>query len=245
MCLVSWTLCLLVVTLSVGCAGSRSTAQRPPPVPAEMAAAPAPDTQTYRIQPGDQLDLKFFYNPELNESVVVRPDGKISLQLVDEVVASGLTPSELDAALTKLYGTELRRPEVSVILRSLGAYRVYVGGEVNNPALVGLADGMGPLQAVMVAGGFKETAKPEAALVIRRGADNRPVPIPVDLREMIRGAGAGDGLRLQPGDVVYIPKTWIAEANKFVNQYIERLLLFRGTTLGFGFTYELNPDNGR
>jgi protein involved in polysaccharide export with SLBB domain len=240
---VSRTLCLLATTLSFGCAGARSTAQLPLSLPAQAAAAQAPGTETYRIQPGDQLDLKFFYNPELNESVVVRPDGKISLQLVDEVLAAGLTPAELDAALTKRYEAELRRPEVSVILRSLGAYRVYVGGEVGTPALVGLAPGMGPLQAVMAAGGFKETAKPEAALVIRRGSDNRPVPIPVNLQQMLAVGGAGDGMQLQPGDVVYVPKTWIAEANKFVNQYIERLLLFRGTTLGFGFTYELNPDD--
>jgi protein involved in polysaccharide export with SLBB domain len=240
---VSRALCLLATTLSFGCVGARSTAQLPPSFPAQAAAAAAPGTETYRIQPGDQLDLKFFYNPELNESVVVRPDGRISLQLVDEVLAAGLTPAELDAALTKRYEAELRRPEVSVILRSLGAYRVYVGGEVGTPALVGLAPGMGPLQAVMAAGGFKETAKPEAALVIRRGSDNRPVPIPVNLQQMLAVGGAGDGMQLQPGDVVYVPKTWIAEANKFVNQYIERLLLFRGTTLGFGFTYELNPDD--
>jgi protein involved in polysaccharide export with SLBB domain len=85
----------------------------------------------YIIQPGDQLDIKFFYNPELNENVTVRPDGLISLQLVDEVHASGLTPAQLDDLLTQKYSRELKKPMVTVIMRSFTMQRVYVGGEVN------------------------------------------------------------------------------------------------------------------
>jgi protein involved in polysaccharide export with SLBB domain len=71
-------------------------------------ASPTQAPPEYRIQPGDQLDIKFFYNPELNETVVVRSDGKISLQLIDEVHASGLTPVQLDRELSRLYTPELR-----------------------------------------------------------------------------------------------------------------------------------------
>ncbi|MFB3820380.1 MAG: polysaccharide biosynthesis/export family protein [Candidatus Methylomirabilales bacterium] len=239
------SLLVLVTALPLGCANRAAPTAAPAALPdagRPVEPALAQEVPTYRIQPGDQLDLKFFYNPELNETVLVRPDGKISLQLVDEVSAAGLTPTELDQALTKLYSAELRRPDVAVILRSLGGYRVYVGGEVNTPSLLALAPGMTPLQAVLAAGGFKETAKPDAVIVIRRGAGNRPVPIRVDLKQALAGHPT-DGVPLQPADVVYVPRTWIAEANRFVNQYIERLLLFRGTTLGLGFTYELNNNN--
>lgn len=192
----------------------------------------------YRIQPGDQLDIRFFYNPQLNESVVVRPDGKISLQLVDEVQAAGLTPAQLDETLTRKYALELKKPAITVIVRSFTGRQVYVGGEVNRPGLINLVTGMTTLQAVITAGGLMETAKPEGALVIRKGKDDEPIPIGVDLNKAMYGEGGGADFQLQPSDIIYVPKTGIAKANKFVNQYIERLLLFRG--INFGFTYELS-----
>ena len=82
--------------------------------PANQLQAAQPSSAPYIIRPGDQLDIKFFYNPELNESVTVRPDGKISLQLVDEVQAAGLEPAELDARLTEAYSQELKKPMVTV-----------------------------------------------------------------------------------------------------------------------------------
>jgi len=192
----------------------------------------------YRIQRGDELDIKFFYNPELNETVFVRPDGKISLQLVDDVQAAGLTPAQLDEVLSEKYSQELRKPVVTVIVRSFAGQQVYVGGEVNEPGLVRLPAGMTALQAVLSAGGFRDTAKPEAAIVIRKGPDNRPIPLRIDLKKAIYGNGADT--ELHPYDIVYVPKTFIAEANKFVNQYVERLLLFRGFNVGFhyGIQYE-------
>jgi protein involved in polysaccharide export with SLBB domain len=192
----------------------------------------------YLIQPGDQLDIRFFYNPQLNESVVVRPDGKISLQLVDEIQAAGLAPAALDETLTQKYARELKKPEVTVIVRSFTGRQVYVGGEVTTPGLINLAAGMTTLQAVISAGGLRETAQPESALVIRKGPDNKPIPIGVNLTQAIYGKGGGAGLLLQPSDIVYVPKSTIAKVNKFVNQYIERLFLFRGVS--FGFTYEVN-----
>ena len=81
--------------------------------------------------PGDQLDIKFFYNPELNEAVTLRPEGKISLQLVDEVQAAGLPPAELDARLTEAYSRELKKPMVSVIVRSFKGQRIYVVRGIN------------------------------------------------------------------------------------------------------------------
>ncbi len=191
----------------------------------------------YRVQPADELDIKFFFNPELNETVFVRPDGKISLQLIDDVQAAGLTPSELDQKLTQLYAQELRKPEVTVIVKSFMGQRVYVGGEVGTPGLINLAAGMTALQAVINAGGFLDTAKPDGAIVIRKGRDNSPIPIGVDLKAAIDGATEGDIL-LQPSDVVYVPKTWIAKANLFVKQYVADLFLYRGVSLGF--SYRLN-----
>ena len=222
----------IILLLLIGC-GTQQAVQKSE-TKALLAAPQEPPE--YIIQPGDQLDIKFFYNPELNETVTVRPDEKISLQLLDDVQAAGLTPAQLDKALTEKYAQELKKPAVTVIVRSFTGQRVYVDGEVNRPGLINLMAGMTALQAVINAGGLRETAKPEAAIVIRKGPENQPVPIRVDLY----GKGAEANFQLQPHDIVHVPKTFIATANKFVNQYIEQLILFRGVS--FGFSYQLNDD---
>lgn len=99
-------------------------------IQAELSSTKSVETQEYRLSAGDKLDIKFFYNPELNETVVVRPDGRISLQLVDEVAVAGITPAQIDVLLTSKYSRELKRPDVTVIVKSFGVQQVYVGGEV-------------------------------------------------------------------------------------------------------------------
>jgi protein involved in polysaccharide export with SLBB domain len=192
----------------------------------------------YTIQPGDELDIKFFYNPELNETVTVRPDGKISLQLIDEIHAADLEPLELDRQLTDLYSRELRKPVLTVIVRSFTRQRIYVGGEVNRPGLVSLPPGMTTLQAIFQSGGFLETAEPAETLVIRKGPDNKPVPLRINLAAVMEAENAEADLQLQPDDIVYVPKSAIANANKFIDEYIGGLLMFRGWS--FGVTQRLD-----
>jgi protein involved in polysaccharide export with SLBB domain len=201
-------------------------------------ALPATRLQPYRIQPGDELDIKFFYNPELNEVVIVRPDGMISLQLVDDVKVADLEPAELDNILTQKYSKELREPVITVIVRTFSRQRVFVGGEVLRPGLITLAPGMNPVQAVMQAGGLRETASPQNAIVIRKGADSRPVPIRFDLNSYMMGDSETAEFQLQPDDVVFVPKSSIAQLNKFVDEVIRGVLMFNGW--GFGFSYRVN-----
>ena len=209
-------LIVIATFLLSGCASQQSNVA--PKATASVTSSIEKPTP-YFIQPGDQLDIKFFYNPELNETVTVRPDGKISLQLVDEVQAAGLKPLELDDDLTKKYARELKKPMITVIVKSFAGQRIYVGGEVNRQGLLTLAAGMTPLQAVFYAGGFKETAKPKKTIVIRKGPGNKPVPIKMDLSDAMRGKSGSAHFLLQPDDIVYVPKSAIAKANKFVNQY--------------------------
>jgi polysaccharide export outer membrane protein len=213
-------------------------ATQPAVVPYTVLEESATEPSPYLIQPGDQLEIKFFYNSELNETVVVRPDGKISLQLVDEIQAAGIAPAMLDEILTQKYASELKRPVLTVIVRSFTGQRVYVGGEVNRPGLVSLTANMSALQAVINAGGLRETAKLENAIVIRKGKNRKPIPMRVDLSRAIYEGDAQNHFRLKPYDIVYVPKTFIAKANKFVNQYIEQLILFKGVS--FGFSYEVH-----
>ena len=190
---------------------------------AEAQARLYPERE-YKIQLGDQLDIKFYYNPELNEQVIVRPDGRISLQLVHEIIASGLTPAELTTLLAKKYATELEKPEITVIIRSFSAQRVYIDGEVNRPGLVNLTGYMTVLQAISQAGGLKETARIHEVIVIRRKVDNTPYVMTVDLEKAIDGSNTSQDIALMPLDIVYLPKSPIANLNQWVDQYIRKML---------------------
>lgn len=192
----------------------------------------------YRLQPGDEIEIKFFYNSSLNERLIIRPDGKISLQLIDELFVAGLTPAQLDKILTRRYATELKQPELTIIVRSFVGQRIYVGGEVTTPKLIPLTGKMTALESIFRAGGFKDTAHPGSVIIIRKDTKNRPFGIKVDLKRVMKGGEGGRDTELLPYDIVYVPKKAIAKVDLFVDQYIRQLIPVH---TGFGFTYELNP----
>ncbi len=217
----------VVTALLVGCASNRALPNNEAYAGSRVTKFEKPPD--YRIQPGDEMDIKFFFNPEIDQTVIVRPDGQISLPLVDDVRAAGLAPSELDALLTQVYARELRKPMITVIVKTFTGQRVYVGGEVTKPGVVDLTTGMTALQAVIAAEGFLDTAKPEAVIVIRNGgAADAPIPIRVELEQSIDGDTTAGDIPLQAYDVVYVPKSAIANVNLFVKQYIQGVLMFRG-----------------
>ena len=189
----------------------------------------------YRLQPGDELDIRFYYNPELNNSVIVRPDGRISLPLADEVEAAGMTPAALSQKLRAAYAQSLRRPDVTVIVRSFNAQKVFVGGEVAAPGVIQVFGPLTVMQSVMQAGGFKETARINEVLVIRRDPTapaSNPIVIPVDIAAVADGTKTGEDIALMPYDIVYVPKSPIANVNKFIDQYIRQNI-----PVGFGLAY--------
>ena len=207
--------------------------------PAVVQPAPLPAVQAqlaeYRIQVGDQMDVKFFYNPELNETITVRPDGRISLQLAQEIPAAGLTPAELTEALRSRYGRELYRPEIAVIMRSFAGQRVYVDGEVNQPSFLPLSTNMTILQSIAMAGGLKDSARPKEVAVIRRGPEGEPQVFQVDLTRARDGSDTAQDVALLPSDVVYVPKSAIANANLWVDQYLRQNI-----PIGLGLYYGVN-----
>jgi protein involved in polysaccharide export with SLBB domain len=207
-------------------------------VPSDSAATQSTSypLKEYLIQTGDQLEIKFFYNPELNEQVIVRPDGRISLQLASDVTAAGLTPAQLTDSLVKSYEKELANPGIAVIVRSFSSQRVYVDGEVNKPGMVNLAGPLTVLQSIAEAGGFKNTAKTSQVLVIRKTNDNKPLAIAVNLDDVRNAAEGSRDIQLAPYDIVYVPKSAIANVNQFVDQYIrQNIPIPFGVSYGIGF----------
>lgn len=236
-----WVSIVVVVLL---CACSSVTPDQLSTASTEQMAPRQNAGRDYRIQPGDELEVKFFYTPELNERLFVRPDGKIALQLLtDEIDVAGLTAQELNSLLTEQYAEELREPRIAVLLRSFSGQQVYVGGEVNQQGLVAFQPGMTPLQAVFRAQGLNHRAAPKEAIVVTRNADRRPQVLRVNLEDVLLGQAPGGDFSLQPNDIVYVPASRIAKANDFVRQYIRDLLLFRGVAVSL--SYDLNDNDNR
>ena len=223
---------LFLLLLLIACT---PVVKNPTPLSQTFQTSPYPE-QEYRIQVGDQLDIKFFYNPELNEQVTVRPDGRISLQLVREIIASDLTPAQLTDLLTQKYATNLQRPEITVIVRSFGSQRVYVDGEVAKPGIVPLVGFVTVLQAISQAGGLKDAARRGEVIVIRHGTANKPIALTVNIEKVIDGTDMRQDIPLKPFDIVYVPKSPIANVNVWVDQYIRKNLPFSIST---GFCYYL------
>lgn len=198
----------------------------------------------YRIRPGDDLDIKFFYTQELNDQVKVRPDGYISMQLIDEIKVAGLTPKAVDDLLTQKYAAHLKDPSISVIVRSFKGFRAYVGGEVAVPQVIPLDGGMSVMQAIYRAGGTLPTASMESIVLIRKGKNGEPMPYHLDLSDKAIAAGRPDTqVALTPSDIIYIPRSPIANGNRWVQQYITDLVLFKGVQLGFGVNYIIEEND--
>jgi protein involved in polysaccharide export with SLBB domain len=190
--------------------------------PAEASASTPTlaEGRDYRVRPGDQLDIKFFYQPELNDQVIVRPDGHLSMQLVSDIKAEGLTIPELTNQITAAYSGELRQPQISIILRATGA-RIYIDGEVNRPGPLVYLSRMNILQAVSEAGGLKETARVEQVLVIRPNSDAPPTIFAVNYKKALAG-DLHEMAILRPADIVVVPRSRVSNVNRWVDQYLRK-----------------------
>jgi polysaccharide biosynthesis/export protein len=209
----------VAVCLALAVAGCHGPDLPPlPPANTQPSIAPGP----YVLKVGDLLDIRFYKTPELNAEVPVRSDGKISLELVGDVQAAGLEPDALSKRLGEMYAHELTNPRVTVIVRSFGG-AVFVGGEVTRPSAQAFAYGMTALQAINGAGGFATTAKVSNVILIRREEGQFKGHL-LALDRAISGEDPTRDIPLEPGDILHVPRTAIADANLFVEKYIRNML---------------------
>jgi protein involved in polysaccharide export with SLBB domain len=162
----------------------------------------------------------------MNQEVMVRPDGKITASMVGEIVVGGMTTAQLEKLLVVRTSDLLRSPDVVVGITKYAEKSVYIGGEVRRPGMVRYRQGLTPLQAVIAAGGFIDTAQPDSVILVRRnGMEDSFISRKLDLTEkIVRGDNVP--LFLAPNDVVYVPRSSIAEANLWVKQHITDLFPF-------------------
>lgn len=203
------------------------------PVVGEIFSRDYIDT-VYYIQPGDELSVKFFYSPELNEEVIVRPDGRISLPLIQDILVAGKTTDELPNILKDLYATELKHPSITVIVRTFTSQKIYISGEVYDPKMIELSGMTTVLQAIAVAGGMKDTAYPDDIILIRKQQDAKPIIATLDISKVLDGSDTSQDVILKPYDIIFVPKSPIAKVNVWVDQYIRKMLPVE-IRYGFGF----------
>jgi len=191
-------------------AGLTSAAELPPPVEGP-----------YRVQVADVLSVRFFRTPELTQEVTVGPDGAITLSLIGSVIAAGRELDELTEGVRTLYSrAQLTDPQITISVRTFSGLRVYVGGEVTTPGMLEYRGGLTLVQAIMQAGGFSDTARRGQVLVIRKGADGGPVGTQVNVGSILSDARFGTDVALAPSDIVFVPRSAIANLNLFVEQYV-------------------------
>ncbi len=194
----------------------------PPPLqPYPEAKLETPARVT--LKAGDVVEIKFAYAPQFNENQTVRPDGKIEMQLIGEIVAEGKTPSELRDELIKLYAVQLKHPELAVMVRGLYERHVYVGGEVNKPGPVDMPGEKTALEAIMDAGGFNLDRAEVRSVIVARNKDGRWVGQALDFKDALAGLEA-QSFYLQPRDIVYVPRTAIYDVDQWISQHLYKII---------------------
>ena len=182
----------------------------------------------HRLAAGDEFDLRFLLNPELNDTkLVIGPDGRVTVPLLGSVVAAGLTVPEFRQQLEAGYAPKLRVADLDVVVRNYASSRIFVGGEVRTPGVLPLQGPTDALQGVLMAGGFLPTARSDEVVLIRRRADRTPMLRTLNLRRYAGSVTSADDLPLQPADVIFVPKASIAEFDLFVDQYLNQALPFQ------------------
>lgn len=225
--------CLAALSLVVGCARQQPEVMAPlPPISLPGVPGAAQDAANYRIEPGDQLRVKFAYHPEMDVKVPVSPDGTIHIPGVGQVSAEGKTADQVAAEVERLSSEQLRDPEVTVIVADFGERMVYVGGEVRLPGPVRFREGMTPLEAIMDRGGFTEVARVDSVIHLTPNGgtyDARRLDFKTDLNQT-----ALEMATLNVYDVIYVPRTFIGDANAFMRLYV-RGLMPTAPRVGVGF----------
>lgn len=197
---------MVVILLFVGAMQSwpqgtnKSESPTAPPTKSELAQGQS----EYKIGPQDMVRVDVWKEPDISRTIPVRPDGKISLPLLNDVQAAGLTAMQLAAAIREGLTKYVTNPQVTVTVTEINSKRVYVTGEVIRPGAQPLLPSMTVLQALTSAGGFTQFAKIKGIYVLRT-EDGKQVKHPFNYKSVVNGKKPDDNILLQPGDTIIVP----------------------------------------
>jgi polysaccharide export outer membrane protein len=203
----------LLVLVSIG-SFAQSDRHSGPPAPAADTSKNAGDlgtaiksaaTDSYIIGANDILAINVWKEPDVTRSVPVRSDGKISLPLVGELQASGQTPRQLEQEITKRLQSYISEPEVTVIVTDSKSQKMNILGMVVRPGAYLLTSNTTALDAIAMAGGFKDFAKQKSIYILRQSPDGTEKRIPFNYKEVIKGKNSNQNVRLEAGDTLVVP----------------------------------------
>ncbi|MEM1389697.1 MAG: polysaccharide biosynthesis/export family protein [Pseudomonadota bacterium] len=192
----------------------------------------------YLLGPGDEIEVIVHSAPELNRTITVGPDGRIRMPFTGPVGVMGRTVESARTALRTALSSELKDPDLDVLLISTSSQQVFVGGEVSTPGMFELPGLIDPLQAIIMAGGLTEEARPKEVILIRRMPGGGIRSAVFDVRSGIFDPRLADWTPLRRFDVVYVPRSAIANQNLFIQQYIRNAL-----PIDFTLFYDVAGNN--
>jgi polysaccharide export outer membrane protein len=234
---------VLLAAATSGCVATSVGVSKATPLPRFLSMSRASTAQVYRLTAGDQLTTRFYFNPQLDEDVQVRPDGNISLSLIGEVRAAGKTAGELSAEVTKAYAQYFVKPTAVVIVRGFNGYRVFTAGELRNPGQLNLVAGARTvLESLAASGGVTESATLTHVILVRRLPEHKePIVAELDLADALSGSDSTQDVPLMPNDFVYVPRSGAADLNLAMRQYLWNNLNM-STNAGLNVGYNVNPN---
>lgn len=189
-------------------AAQKATPASPAPAQARATAAPVvpgvPTPPDYVIGPDDVLTIVFWRDKDMSGDVAVRPDGKISLPLINEVQATGLTPEQLRVSVTEAAGKYVEDPNVTVVVKAINSRKVFITGQVGKPGPYPLSSPTTVLQLIATAGGVGEYSKSEK-IVVMRTENGKSVSHKFNYKEVTEGKKLQQNIELKPGDTIIVP----------------------------------------
>jgi len=236
----------LVVALALGTGGCVATSvsvSKATPLRQFLALSRANTARMYRLIPGDAITTRFYFNPQLDEDLAVRPDGKVSFSLVGEMRAAGKTAAELSVDVTKAFAQYFVKPTAVVIVRRFTGHRVFTGGQVRNPSQLSIVTGAHTvLESLAASGGVTDDGSLTHVFLVRRLPSQRqPMVAELDIAAALSGDDLTQDVTLMPDDYIFVPRSGAADFNLAVQQYVLRNLNL-GTYAGFNAGVELNPS---
>jgi polysaccharide export outer membrane protein len=188
-------------------------------VAAQVQTPPRLTTVTedrYRLQPGDVLEVQFRYSPEFNQTVTVQPDGYITVEIGGDLKVAGFTVEQTREAILRQARTRLQDPVATIVLKEFQRPYFVVSGEVATPGKIEMRERVTAIQAIMLAGGMKETAKSSQVVVFRKiNSDTAEVKL-LNLKDIRRTSDLENDLTLQAGDMVFVPRDKISKIERFM-----------------------------
>ena len=170
----------------------------------------------YRLQPGDVMEVQYRYSPEFNQTVTVQPDGYISLEIGGDLKVAGFTIEEARQAILRQASKRLQDPVATIVLKEFQKPYFVVAGEVATPGKIEMRERVTAIQAIMLAGGMKETAKSSQVVVFRKiNSDIAEVKL-LNLKSVRRTSDLENDLTLQAGDMVFVPRDKISKIERFM-----------------------------